>query len=196
RDHSAGVDFSDLVPHVLHKPEIAIRPCGNPERPATDGGYGKLRDDPACGDLSDLITSLLREPEIAIRPCGDPERVAIGARGEQKLRDHSAGGDSPDLTHVSIRITNDCYGLSKPEIAVRPRGDPERVTIGLGGRKLRDHSAGGDFPDVVASELCKPEIAVRPRGDPVRVTGGGHGELRDHSARGDFPDLVGTVVRE
>ena len=49
-------------------------------------------------------------------------------------------GDLPDLIRIHF---------SKPQIAIRPAGDTERIAAGSGNRKLSDRAGDGDSPDLI-----------------------------------------------
>ena len=125
-------------PHNLEvkgQPEIAIRPGSNPLRPADILREGKLGYLPGWRDAANLIIASvgLRKPEIAIRP-GDNLSNHVDLRHRQgKLSNLPGWRDAPNLVAKS---------LGKPEVAIRPGGDPHWAAIRRGHRKFADLPAG------------------------------------------------------
>jgi hypothetical protein len=156
------------------KPESTIWPTRNAERVALAWGQWELTDVTSRGGAPDLAVlpggvhiKPFSEPHIAIRPGCDVDRLIIGGE-ERELADMTSRGDAPDqaieLDLAELDVDESRFG--KPEVAVRPGGDADRVARWCGERELTDVASRGDAPDLVV--FGKPEVAVRPGRDADR----------------------------
>ena len=111
---------------LLCKPDVAVRCRDRAEHPAVGIGYGVFRDDSLGSDGSHSTGELLSEPEPPVGTDGDRNRRAT-PRQQWELRDRTTGRHPANLAHAVF---------SEPDVAVRPRHDPKRVTCGGRRREL------------------------------------------------------------
>src|SRR6266567_4298083 len=94
-------------------------------------------------------------------------------------------GDAPNLVPL---------GLGEPQVAIRPRGDAQRLAAKFvpTPRGQGEHgivATGGETLDAIPKGQGEPQIAIGPGRDAERPAKG-NGELGDKARSGDAPNLV------
>src|SRR5262249_5849804 len=154
-DSAGRSEPPDLVAKKFGKPEVPVGANRDKSGPAAGGGCELSDKAGRRSDPTDQARTRFGKPQTIITSgtgCDAVKSAPIAEWGDLKFGEPAGGGNNPPY-FVDL-------GFDKPKVAIRPRCNIVRPTVGCGNRKLGKAAGQGHPPDLVILKFRKPEITV------------------------------------